>query len=191
MSGMDFFEQARSGAIQWARELLKRDPATWVILDTETTGLNAWDEVIQIGVIDGAGHTLMDNVLVKPVCDVSVGAYSVHGISNEMLSTAPAFNDLIPRLEEVVKGKCLVIYNAAYDLRMLNQSARQHVFKIDTVADGVTCAMNKYAEFVGEWNDYRGSFRWQKLPGGDHSALGDCRAVLKLIRMMADSECVR
>jgi DNA polymerase-3 subunit epsilon len=43
----------------------------------------------------------------------------------------------------------------------------------------------KHAEWVGEWNDYRGSFRWQKLQGGDHSALGDCVATLETIKKMA------
>jgi DNA polymerase-3 subunit epsilon len=47
--------------------------------------------------------------------------------------------------------------------------------------------MLKHAEWVGEWNDYHGSFRWQKLVGGDHSALGDCLATLETIRKMAES----
>ena len=29
--------------------------------------------------------------------------------------------------------------------------------------------------------------RWQKLPGGDHSALGDCRATLAILHEMANS----
>jgi DNA polymerase-3 subunit epsilon len=45
--------------------------------------------------------------------------------------------------------------------------------------------MLKYAEFVGEWNDYHGNYRYQKLPGGDHTAVGDCRATLKVIKKMA------
>jgi DNA polymerase-3 subunit epsilon len=191
MSDLDFFDKARNDAISWARELVERDPKTWVILDTETTGLNAWDEVIQIGVIDGAGNILVNNVLVKPDCEVSREAFFVHGISGEMLSSAPTFQQVIPSVVDAVKGKCLVIYNALYDLRMLRQSDKLHELNIDRVADGVTCAMNKYAEFVGEWNDYRGSFKWQKLPSGDHSAVGDCRAVLKIIRKMAESECVK
>jgi DNA polymerase-3 subunit epsilon len=46
--------------------------------------------------------------------------------------------------------------------------------------------MLQYAEWFGEWNSYHQSFRWQKLQGGDHSALGDCFATLELIKRMAD-----
>jgi hypothetical protein len=33
-------------------------------------------------------------------------------------------------------------------------------------------------------NDYHQFYTWQKLPGGDHSALGDCLATLKVIKDM-------
>ena len=45
--------------------------------------------------------------------------------------------------------------------------------------------MLEYAKFVGEWNNYHGNYRWQKLEGGDHSAAGDCLATLEVIRTMA------
>jgi DNA polymerase-3 subunit epsilon len=45
--------------------------------------------------------------------------------------------------------------------------------------------MRQYAAFVGEWNEYHGNYRWQRLPGGDHSALGDARATLSLLKRMA------
>lgn len=181
----DFLLQARNSASKWAKELLARDPNTWVILDTETTGLDHDDEVIQIGVINSAGDVLIDNLLVKPTCEISPIAESIHGIAAEMVSGAPLFLEVVPRLVEVVKGKHLVIYNAAYDLRILSQSDRKFGWNIERVVDGVSCAMLKYAEWYGDWNDYHGSFRWQRLPSGDHSALGDCRAVLELIKRMA------
>jgi DNA polymerase-3 subunit epsilon len=49
----------------------------------------------------------------------------------------------------------------------------------------VHCAMQWYAQYVGEWHDYWGNYRWQRLPGGDHSALGDARATLSLLKRMA------
>ena len=52
--------------------------------------------------------------------------------------------------------------------------------------EGYTCAMLEYAKWVGDWDDYHCSFRWQKLQGGDHSSLGDCRATLDVIRKMAN-----
>ena len=184
----EFFLHARQQAVSWARDLLKRDPATWVILDTETTGLGTDAQVIQIGVIDGRGNVLMDNVLVKPTKPIPSDATAVHHITNAMVQTAPGFPDVLPQLREAVAGKLLVIYNAQYDMRLLMQSGKAHNIGIQLGIEGFTCAMLQYAEWVGEWNDYRGSFRWQKLQGGDHSALGDCRATLDVIRQMAESD---
>jgi DNA polymerase-3 subunit epsilon len=45
--------------------------------------------------------------------------------------------------------------------------------------------MHWYAQFVGDWNEYHGNYKWQRLPGGDHSALGDCRATLAVLKEMA------
>ena len=44
--------------------------------------------------------------------------------------------------------------------------------------------MRRYAAYVGEPSK-RGGYRSQKLPGGDHSALGDALATLRLIEEMA------
>lgn len=48
------------------------------------------------------------------------------------------------------------------------------------------CAMGWYSQYVGE-RGKRGGHKNQKLPGGDHSALGDCRATLKVLETMAHS----
>jgi DNA polymerase III subunit epsilon len=45
--------------------------------------------------------------------------------------------------------------------------------------------MRQYARFVGERARRGGGYRLQKLPGGDHTALGDAIATLHLIEGMA------
>ena len=45
--------------------------------------------------------------------------------------------------------------------------------------------MRQYARFVGEPSKRGGDYRSQKLPGGDHTALGDALATLRLIEVMA------
>src|SRR6185437_1044792 len=45
----------------WARELLTRDD--WVVLDTETTGLDAGAEVIDLAVLDRNGTVLLETLL--------------------------------------------------------------------------------------------------------------------------------
>lgn len=181
----DFFRKARANATTWARFLLARDPDSWVILDTVTTGLGPHAEVVQIGVTNGRGDILMDNVLVRPTVPIEPEAVRVHHISEAMVTNAPSFADVLPRLRDAVRNRLLVIYNADYDLRLLVQSAKAHGVTPDLPHGGYDCAMLRYAEWIGKWNDYHGSFRWQKLEGGDHSALGDCAATLAVIEKMA------
>jgi DNA polymerase-3 subunit epsilon len=182
----DFIFDARETAKEWARDLLKKNPADWVILDTETTGLGDKDQVVQVAVINGAGDVLMNNVLVKPTISIPVKASSIHGITDEVVKDAPNFVDVWLEIHKHMQGKQLVVYNADFDLRMLRQTAEAQSHTIEFPCSSWADAMSFYAEYVGDWNDYFGSFRWQRLPGGDHTALGDCQATLDLIRQMAD-----
>ncbi len=43
--------------------------------------------------------------------------------------------------------------------------------------------MGPYSDWVGEWSEYHGNYRWQRLNGG-HRALGDCLAVVDRIEEM-------
>lgn len=188
----DFIFDAHESAREWACDLLKLKPDELVILDTETTGLGSYDEVVQVAMIDGAGNVLIDNTLVKPTIHIPMDASRIHGINDETVKDAPRFTEIWGEIYKHMDGKTLVIYNADFDTRILTQSAK-------AIGDGLqigfpfkrmTCAMNAYSEYVGEWNNH-GNFRWQRLPGGDHTALGDCLATLELIKdMAADAEVV-
>jgi DNA polymerase-3 subunit epsilon len=44
--------------------------------------------------------------------------------------------------------------------------------------------MHLYAGWYGCYSEYWNDFQWQKLPGGDHTALGDCLAVWDILQTM-------
>jgi DNA polymerase-3 subunit epsilon len=169
-------------AAQWARSLLERED--WVILDTETTGLSQIDEIIQIAIIAYDGSLLL-NTLVRPKQPISSAAIAIHGITNATLEEAPSFPKIYKKFKAVISEKTIVIYNAPFDLRLLNQTIKKyHLPQIEINPEQVECAMLKYSAWKGEiWSD--GNYKWQKLPGGDHTALGDCNATLEIIKKMA------
>jgi DNA polymerase-3 subunit epsilon len=45
--------------------------------------------------------------------------------------------------------------------------------------------MERYSTWYGDWSDYLGDYRYQALPGGDHTAAGDCLATLRVLTLMA------
>ena len=167
----------------------------FLILDTETTGLER-GEVVQIAVIDGSGQTLIDT-LVKPIEPIPPSTTRIHGITNQMVMTAPLFADVIENLKQTLNGKQVIVYNAVYDRKMLHQSAEAAgIEKTDWKAvSRWWCAMEGFAEVYGDWNSTRRSYRWQKLataaryyglPMTDaHSALGDCLTTLAICKHMA------
>jgi len=172
-------------AIDWARAVLAQ-PDQYVILDTETTGVTNYDEVIQIGVIDPSGVVLLDH-LIRPVQKKHIPrqATEIHGITMEMLGDKPLYSQIAHLLQGVVQGKTIVTYNAEFDRRLLSQTVGFAGGFMPP--DPWDCAMLQYAQFVGEWDDYRNKYRWHKLRGGDHTAVGDCKATLARITEMAAS----
>ena len=182
---------ARAEAIHAAHGWLSQKP---LFLDTETTGLKDWDEVCEVAVVDHDGAALM-NTLIRPTRPISRSAANVHGISDAMVSRSPSFKDIWPTLRELVTGRLVVIYNLDYDLPRLIQSARANRIDTQWLAQALTrepgwhCAMKLYAQFYGEWDRYRGQYRWQKL--GD--AAGQCRIQLPrdLHRAHADADLAR
>lgn len=186
-------QEARQQATAWARHCLKIPPEKWAILDTETTGLDEKAEVIQIGIINGRGARLMNNVLVKPLGIIPAEATAVHGITIDMAEKGISFPKAFQAMMNVLdRMDLLVIYNKAYDMRLIGQSCKLHGITSTGRARfprRVNCAMLAYAQYQGQWDPRRNGFRWPKLTGGDHSAVGDCIATKNVIESMAEVAC--
>jgi len=178
---LDFLKQEREEAIDWASGVMA--DRTAVILDTETTGLRG--EVVELAIISVPDGAVLYNGRFNPICEPEQGAIDIHGLTRDVLAGEPSFADQYAEIAPLLTGPRVVIYNAAFDLSRLT-----FTIDIHQVADGLLslqadCAMVEYARFFGDWNERHGSFTWQKLSGGDHSALGDCLATLELIKAMA------
>lgn len=92
-----------------------------IVLDTETTGLNAktGDRIIEIGCVELIDRKLTGNhyhVYINPEREVPEEAIQVHGITNEFLADKPLFKDVADEFLEYIKGAELVIHNAAFDV---------------------------------------------------------------------------
>ncbi len=172
------------------------------ILDTETTGLDDNDEIVEIALIDKNGNTLL-NQLVKPTRRIPSDVIGIHGINNDEVKSAPSFKTVWSRVERVLKKqKTAIVYNASFDIRMIEQSCGKYDIEPKLERFTWKCAMETYAEFYGEWNDYFGGWKWQKLITatrwaahylecdhyGTHRALNDCRNTLLVLQALAQYE---
>lgn len=96
-----------------------------IVLDTETTGLNArtGDRVIEIGCVELFNRRLTGNNLhlyINPERDSDPGALAVHGLTTEFLSDKPKFADIAAQLRDFVQDAELIIHNAPFDLGFLD-----------------------------------------------------------------------
>src|SRR5580698_9857585 len=96
-----------------------------LVLDTETTGLNArtGDRIIEIGCVELVNRRLTGNNLhfyVNPGRDSDPGALAVHGLTTEFLSDKPKFADIAGELRSFVAGAELIIHNAPFDVGFMD-----------------------------------------------------------------------
>lgn len=100
-----------------------------VILDTETTGLEAAQghRIIEIGCVEVVERKFTGRTYhqyINPQREIDDAAMEVHGITNESLEDKPLFGQIIEDFLAFIKGAELVIHNAPFDVGFLD-----HEFK--------------------------------------------------------------
>lgn len=178
----------RDAAKQWACDRLA--DGNTVILDLESTGLLREDpetEIAQVCILDIYGRPLF-SMLLKPAQPMSDKVISIHQISNEQIVNQPIFPQIAKIISFVLRGKHVVAYNLEFDWKLLVHMFQKYGLPKPEVV-GLSCAMDRYSEWCGEWNSKRNAFRWQKLPNflGEetHDAQVDCRNTLRTMQKMA------
>lgn len=154
-----------------------------IILDTETTGLGAQDEIVQIAIIDAEGHTLL-NSLVAAEAHIWEGAWCVHHIDKKMLNKAPHWTVLWPAVADIFNrtyemGGRIWAYNASFDARLIAQTC--HRYDLDVLNLEMKCAM----EVVGErrkLTEVYEAFCGVPVQAPAHSAIGDCLRVKGVLK---------
>lgn len=181
----DQLERDRRAAIRWARMIC--DAEDCLVADTETTSLDD-PEIIQIALVNFREEVVYSS-LVRPthLGRITQQAFSKHGLTDETLCheqdwphVAAELRDILRRLAPPV----VLAYNSTFDNAALEFSSKRS--EIRNPLPVLQCAMKPYSEYCGNWDPVRRSYTWQRLPGGDHSAAGDCLATVRLIKEMAN-----
>ncbi len=97
-----------------------------VVIDFETTGIKSpldgerYDEVLSVSIIDQDGNTLL-NTLCKPQKRKTwANAQEIHGITPSMVKNQPFFEDVFPKVKEILyKSKVVIAYNIDFEMRFL------------------------------------------------------------------------
>jgi len=105
------------------------DSSLWdvpvAVVDTETTGLASanGDRLVEVAVVRLSSlrnpQPEVYSQLVNPDVDMPPRAEEIHGISNKMLASEPAFVDVLPDIRTALEGAVFVAHNAPFDLGFL------------------------------------------------------------------------
>jgi DNA polymerase-3 subunit epsilon len=98
-----------------------------IVLDTETTGLNPFDDprhrIVEIGAVElwnqvPTGKTY--HQYIQPERDMPSEALAVHGITEEFLADKPVFATIAQQFLDFVGDAQMVIHNASFDMKFIN-----------------------------------------------------------------------
>ena len=162
-----------------------------VVFDVETTGLDCGvDEIIQFSAIDENENILL-STYVKPEHTVSwPDAQRINGITPEMAADAPLFKEIREKVQHIFdEAEELIAYNGIFDIGFLQAAGIQFDFTRQYLYD----VMLEFAPVYGEWSDYHGDYKWQKLITcaayygygfNAHDSLEDVKATLYCYKAM-------
>lgn len=110
-----------------------------ILFDTETTGIEEEDRIIQIGamIIDKAGHIDVFNEFCKPPVEIKLEAMETHNITPDMIEGKSRYRNLSfrKRLNELNTEKnYLIAHNINFDLKMIEKEGfKNNMRMIDTL----------------------------------------------------------
>ena len=183
----DQHQLKKEEAIKWAKTRLT-DPDT-VIVDVETTGILSRDpetKIVSISMINPKGQIILAS-LVNPERPIPLNSQKIHKIEDRDVKSAMPWSVIGDIAAYQMAGKHVVCFNAGFDVHLMVHLFG--VYGIPIPEFEVSCAMEYYAQFVGEWSKTKKDYKWQKLPklafGSAHDSLVDCQSTLLLLKKMA------
>lgn len=116
-----------------------------IVLDTETTGLNAkaGDRIIEIGCVELVNRRLTGRHLhhyLNPERSSDPEALKVHGLTDDFLADKPKFAEVADDIQRFCEEAEIIIHNAAFDVGFLDEEFQR-------------IGRTRFAEWVAEITD--------------------------------------
>lgn len=164
---------------------------SFVIFDTETTGLNPQvDEICQIAAVRLVNGKITRNerfnMLVNPGRRIPAAATAVHHITNEMVEGAPDVAEALSRFHAFAAGAVLVAHNAPFDMSFLRRREAEIGKRFDQpILDTVLCSAILYGQSAEHTLDALCARLHIPIPEeARHTAIGDAIGTAEAFRKM-------
>lgn len=175
---------------------IMRNPRKIICLDVETTDRDPYKaEILQLSIIDYDGNVLFNHYIKPDKAKFWPGAERVNHISPFKVAHEEHLDYYKDELEEIFdEADLIVAYNGNhYDIPIIAR------YGFDILRKQSYDVMLEFAPIYGAWDDYHGSYTWQKLivcanyygyhgDGDFHDSLEDIRATLFCYKKMTNEE---
>ncbi len=172
---------------------------SYVVFDTETTGLNpAADEICQIAAVRIVNGKMRAeerfDMLVNPDRPIPAASTAVHHITDEMVADAASVGEALKRFHTFAQGAVLVAHNAPFDMAFLRRREAEIGARFDQpILDTVLCSAILYGQSAEHTLDALCDRLSIVIPEAErHTALGDAigtaEAMARMIPMLAGIE---
>lgn len=168
------------------------DKCSTIVIDFETTGLSPGhgDRIIEVGAVLISGSRIVDRFqsLMNPEMRVSTFIEEYTGITNRMLSSAPAISEVMLGLREFVGQHHLVAHNAAFDAKFLDaEFQRLNLRRENQFGCSLLISRRIYPEAPNHRLATLVSYKNLQTDGVHHRALADAEMTAHLwLQMIAD-----
>jgi CBS domain-containing protein len=156
-----------------------------VVLDTETTGLDAKTaRIIEIGLL-GRGIDLSWSSLINPAIAIPAASTAIHHITDAMVAQAPGFAAIWPQTETLIGGKVVIGHSLGFDLAILKRECERAglTWRAPVWLDTRFLAIILDARLPDFSLAALASWLGVNVTGA-HRALGDCEATLAIFNAM-------
>jgi len=102
-----------------------------LILDTETTGLNAKeDRIISLGAVCAHGPRIYRNRMIDDLVDPRVpippSSTAIHGITEDMVKGAQVWPEAFADLQRLARNRIIIGHGIPFDLTIMREECRRH-----------------------------------------------------------------
>ena len=103
-------------------------PENFTVLDIETTGFSPeYDEIIEVSMLRVHNGEISDtfSTLIKPSGEINEYIEKLTGITNEMVSSSPSIENIIPDIKAFLADDIVVGHNVSFDVNFLYEKFQQ------------------------------------------------------------------
>ncbi|RAJ35710.1 exonuclease domain-containing protein [Pedobacter cryoconitis] len=163
----------------------------YAVVDIETTGgFAAGNGITEISILIHDGSKVIDSfeTLINPQQDIPIYIQTLTGISDDMVRSAPLFEEVAPKIYELLKDKIFVAHNVNFDFSFVRHQLAQSGFVLQSKK---LCTVRMSRKIVPGLSSYSLGKLCTSLgiPLNDrHRAGGDAAATALLLNLLLEKD---